>query len=138
LRDLARGIFPAILSDQGVVAALQVHATRAGGRLVLDTSAMEPGRRYGAQAEASVFFGITSCLRHVDPGRGNGSVRVALADGDGRLAFRVLGRPEEVGDGELQDVRDRLEAVGGTFTTEHDGRGGVALEGWAPLVMAPA
>lgn len=131
LRELARGIFPAILSDQGVVAALRVYAGRAGS-VAIESDGVE-ARRFDPGVESSLYFGITACLRHVGAGRsGDLPVRIALADRDGRLSFTVSG--EDTGDehDELQDVRDRLEAIGGEFKIERDRGGRVVLSGWTP------
>ena len=69
MRELASGIHPAVLTDLGVVAALEALAARLGTRVRLDVPA--PVRRHSAEVEAAAYFSaseaITNALKHAAP-----------------------------------------------------------------------
>lgn len=117
LRELASGIHPAVLTDLGLVAALQALVTRLGTRVRLDVPA--PVRRHSPEVEAAAYFSaseaITNALKHAAPA----TVRVCVVDGDARLVVRVgddgPGGADSGGSG-LLGVRDRLASVDGILT----------------------
>ena len=87
MRELASGIHPAVLTDLGLVPALQALATRLGTRVQLEV--LGPVRRHPPEAEAAAYFSaseaITNALKHAAPA----SARVSVEDGDGQLVVRV-------------------------------------------------
>jgi len=117
MRELASGIHPAVLTDLGVVAALEALAARQGTRVRLDVPA--PVRRHAPEVEAAAYFSaseaIANALKHAAPA----AVHVSVADSDGRLVVRVgddgPGGADSGGSG-LLGVRDRLASVDGTLT----------------------
>ncbi len=125
MRELAAGIHPAVLTDLGLVAALQALATRLGTRVRLDVP--RPVGRYSPETEAAAYFSaseaITNALKHAAPA----SALVSIEDGDGRLVVRVSddgpGGADPGGSG-LLGVRDRLASVDGTLSvTSRPGTG---------------
>ena len=125
MRELASGIHPAVLTDLGLVPALEALAARLGTRVVLDVP--RAVRRHSAAAEAAAYFSaseaITNALKHAAPA----SARVSVRDDDGRLVVHVCddgpGGADSEGSG-LLGVRDRLASVDGTLTVASDpGRG---------------
>ena len=125
MRELASGIHPAVLTDLGLVPALEALAARLGTRVVLDVP--RAVRRHPAAAEAAAYFSaseaITNALKHAAPA----SARVSVRDDDGRLVVHVCddgpGGADSQGSG-LLGVRDRLASVDGTLTVASDpGRG---------------
>jgi signal transduction histidine kinase len=125
MRELASGIHPAVLTDLGLVAALQALAGRLGPRVRLDVPA--PVRRCSPEVEAAAYFSateaITNSLKHAAPA----PVDVTVVDRDDRLVVQVHddgpGGADVTGSG-LLGVRDRLAAVDGTLTvTSPEGRG---------------
>ena len=117
MRELASGIHPAVLTDLGLVPALEALAARHGTRVQLDVP--RPVRRHSPEAEAAAYFsaseGITNALKHA----GSASARVSVVDGKDRLVVRVCdegpGGADSRGSG-LVGVRDRLASVDGTLT----------------------
>lgn len=119
LRDLASGIHPAVLTDQGLVAAVVALA----GRLPLPVTIESPngaGGRMDQQVEAAAYFGIaealTNVLKHADARRA--WVRLAHADGQLAVEIRDDGRGFDTTATRqrgLSGLRDRLEALEGTL-----------------------
>ena len=127
LRDLARGIYPPLLADKGLGAALEAQARKAAMPV-----AVEPNRigRYPRPIEAAVYFCTLEALNNVAKYAEASSVKVDLSDEDGELQFRIVddGRGfdtsvTDYGTG-LQGMADRLDAVGGTLDVRSEpGRG---------------
>jgi len=135
LRDLARGIYPPLLADQGLVAALESQARKAA----LPVEVVGEGiGRYPQEVEAAVYFCCLEALQNIAKYANATSARVRLADRDGTVSFEVTddGKgfdPEHtpLGTG-LQGMKDRLEALGGTFTVESSPDTGTAVAGAIP------
>jgi signal transduction histidine kinase len=118
LRDLARGIYPPLLADQGLVVALEGQARKAA--LPVEVEGEGIGR-YPQEVEAAVYFCCLEALQNVAKYANASTARVRLADLDGTVTFEVTDDgtgfdPEHtpLGTG-LQGMRDRLEALGGTL-----------------------
>ena len=62
LRDLARGIYPPLLADQGLSAALQAQARKAAVPVTVDADSIG---RYPQEAEAAVYFCCLEALQNV-------------------------------------------------------------------------
>lgn len=117
MRELASGIHPAVLTDLGVVAALEALAARQGTRVRLDVPA--PVRRHSPEVEAAAYFSaseaITNALKHAAPA----AVHVSVADSDGPLVVQVRDDGPggaDIGGSGLMGVRDRLASVDGSLT----------------------
>ena len=136
LRALARGIFPAVLADQGVVPALQAHVLQAGLPVEIVIEG-HPGR-FDPNAEASVFFCVVQALADAGTYASGSHVTVRLTAGVDQLAFSVVDdgpgvdprRPAQGAD--IQDMRDRVEAVGGGFEAGSTLGQGTVVSGWVP------
>ena len=117
MRELASGIHPAVLTDLGVVAALEALAGRLGTRVRLDVPA--PVRRHSPEVEAAAYFSaseaITNALKHAAPA----AAHVSVVERDGHLVVLVRdagpGGADASGTG-LLGVRDRLASVDGTLS----------------------
>ena len=116
LRELARGIHPAVLSDRGLDAALLALAHRAP--LPVEVGEM-PEERLPEQVEAAAYYVVAESLTNVaryseasrakvDITRNNGTVRIRIAD-DG-----VGGADPTRGSG-LKGLADRIAALDGHF-----------------------
>ena len=138
LRDLARGIFPPLLADRGVLGALEAHASKASLSLRIDIDGLAAGQRFDPQAEASVFFCLVEALHDARHRPAGGPVAVRLAAGEGRLAFEVadtgpgIGRGGPVTGPDLQGMRDRVEAVGGELEVRSSPGQPLVVSGWVP------
>ncbi len=113
LRDITRGVFPAQLARSGLPIALGslLARTDSTGRLVLDDFAT--GRRFDAAVEAAAYF----CVAEVTSGLGDPVVvTLTVRDDQLRLVVRANGR----GGLTLDQVRDRVEAAGGSVSIHSD------------------
>jgi signal transduction histidine kinase len=135
LRDLARGIYPPLLADKGLGAALESQA-----RKVTVPVAVEPNGigRYPAEVEATVYFCVLEALQNVVKYADASDVKVRLSPEDGSLVFRVTddGRgfdPATAGRGAgLQNMGDRVEALGGTLEVRSSPGHGTTIVGRLP------
>jgi signal transduction histidine kinase len=134
LRELARGIHPAVLTDQGLRAAVQTLTGRATVPVsaVLDIDAGLP-----AQVEAAVYYVIAEALTNVTKyaaataadvavSSDASGVRVAVAD-DG------VGGADPAGGSGLRGLADRVEALGGRLAVRSPATGGTRVEAWIPV-----
>jgi len=114
LRELARGIHPAILTDQGLQPALEALAARTP--IPVDLGAM-PTERLPASVEAAAYFVVAESLTNVTKyaRAAQASVRVARDDGFAVVEVRddgVGGADPKVGTG-LRGLADRVAALDG-------------------------
>jgi signal transduction histidine kinase len=118
LRDLARGIYPPLLADKGLAAALEAQARKAAVPVQVDADGLG---RYTRDVESAVYFCVLECLQNIAKHAEASSAAVSLAQHDGRLEFAVTddGRgfdPEATGYGTgLQGIADRVDAIGGAL-----------------------
>ena len=134
LRELARGIHPAVLSRHGLAPALDGLAARAPVPVTLEAGGAE---RLPAPVESAAYFVVAEALVNVAKyaGATQASVRVARA-GD-RLTVDVAddgvgGADAERGSG-LRGLADRVAALDGTLTVDSPVGGGTRLRAELPL-----
>ena len=136
LRDLARGIYPPLLADQGLAAALAAQARKAS--LPVEVRADVVGR-YPQEVEAAAYFSCLEALQNVAKYAHASRAVVTLSDGDGRLTFEVADDgagfdPSRVGYGTgLQGIADRLGALAGTLSVSSSQQVGTTVTGVIPL-----
>lgn len=136
LRDLARGIYPPLLADQGLPAALE-----AQGRKAVVPVRVEPDGvgRYPQEIESTVYFCVLEALQNVGKYANANEVTVRLNEADGLLAFEVRDdgvgfelAAVELGTG-LTGMADRVEAVGGVFELDSAPGRGTTIAGRLPI-----
>jgi signal transduction histidine kinase len=132
LRDLARGIYPPLLIDEGLGAALDAQARRS---LVPTTIRADGLGRYAPEVEAAVYFSCLEALQNVAKYAKANSATVILAQSNGHLTFEVVddGRgfdpaAERTGTG-LQGIADRLGALHGEVTIRSEPGAGTRVRG---------
>jgi len=132
LRDLARGIYPPLLIDEGLGAALDAQARRSP---VPTTVRADGLRRYAPEVEAAVYFSCLEALQNVAKYAEASSATVILAQSNGHLTFEVMddGRgfdptAERTGTG-LQGIADRLGALHGEVTIRSEPGAGTRVRG---------
>jgi signal transduction histidine kinase len=137
LRDLARGIYPPLLADRGLVAALEAQARKAA---VPTTVEGEGIGRFGQDVEAAVYFSCLEALQNVAKYAQASSARIALANGSGSLIFTITDdgvgfdtADTSYGTG-LQGIADRLESLDGGLEIRSDPGGGTTVAGRIPVV----
>jgi signal transduction histidine kinase len=114
LRQLAHGIYPPLLKDQGLVPALR--AQTAKSPVPVDVVSSSVGR-YAAEIEAAVYF---ACLEALRPAAGPSRVSVSADDGVLRFAVSAPGSASD----SVQAIEDRVEALGGILHRSADGIAG--------------
>ena len=118
LRDLARGIYPPLLADQGLGAALQAQARKAPLPVTVEVAV---DTRYPQAIESAVYFCCLEALNNIAKYANAGRATVRIARDNGQLRFEVAddGRGFDVGSTThgtgLQGMADRLDALGGRF-----------------------
>jgi signal transduction histidine kinase len=136
LRDLARGIYPPLLADQGLAAALTGQARKAS--LPVEVHAGGIGR-YPQEVEAAAYFSCLEALQNVAKYAHASRAVVTLSDGDGQLMFEVTDDgagfdPSRVGYGTgLQGIADRLGALAGTLSVSSSENAGTTVAGVIPV-----
>ena len=131
LRDLARGIYPPLLADQGLAAALDAQARKSPLPVSIDPDG--PGR-YSQDVESAVYFCVLEALNNVAKYAEASRVTVHLSDREGTLRFEVVddGRGFEssssYGTG-LRGMADRMDAVGGTLRVASEPGHGTSVIG---------
>jgi signal transduction histidine kinase len=133
LRELARGIHPAVLSDHGLAAALEALAARAP--VPVEVTGV-PATPLGEAIEAAAYFvtaeALTNVAKHADARRafvqlslGSDCLRVEIRD-DG------VGGADPAGDG-LHGLCDRVEALDGQLEVESPPGAGTSVTVLLPL-----
>jgi signal transduction histidine kinase len=133
LRELARGIHPAVLTETGLAGAIQALAERSP---VATTITAVPASRYPAQIEATAYFVVSEALANVAKHAAASSTRVTIRELTGRLVVQVSddgpggARPE--GGSGLRGLADRVAAAGGALRIESSPGSGTHLEADIP------
>jgi signal transduction histidine kinase len=135
LRDLARGIYPPLLADRGLPAALEAQARKAAVPVTIESNGVG---RYTQEAEAAAYFCVLEALQNAAKYAEASTVTVRLRQENGNLMFEVRddGRGFDSattppGSG-LQNMRDRLEALGGAVEVESAPGSGTTVSGRIP------
>jgi signal transduction histidine kinase len=136
LRDLARGIYPPLLADKGLVAALEAQARKSP--IPAEVSPDGIGR-YDQALEAAVYFSILEALQNAAKYSDAARVSVALAQANGDLTFEVRDNgvgfdSSQTGYGTgLQGIADRLRALDGTLEVRSAPGAGTTIAGSVPV-----
>ena len=120
LRDVAHGIYPHVLSDFGMVAALQQVARAAGGAVSVRGNAVG---RHPAELESAIYYCCREAIQNASKHGGPAvQIMVSLHEDAHTVGFEVSddGRgfdlAESSGGRGLQHMRDRIAAVGGQLS----------------------
>jgi signal transduction histidine kinase len=139
LRDLARGIYPPLLADKGLAAALQSQARKSSVPVSIEPDGIG---RYPQEAEAAVYFSCLEALQNVSKYAEASSATIRLSQSSGTLTFEVIDDgigfdPVTASRGSgLQGIADRVAALGGEVTIRSAPGDGTTVVGHVP-VRAP-
>ena len=139
LRELARGLYPPILAQDGLLAAIEAQARRTPVPVEV---ASGPLPRYSQETEAGVYFCVLEALQNTVKHANATKAAVSIEQRDGRLVFSVTddGRgldPERERSGSgMQNMRDRIEVLGGELQVESSPGVGTRVNGSIPVVKA--
>ncbi len=139
LRDLARGIYPPLLADKGLVVALESQARKATVPVHVDAERIG---RYPQEIEAALYFCTLEALQNVQKYASASAVEVRLREDGGQVHVDVIddGRGFDVsivrrGAG-LTNMEDRLDALGGSLHLESTLGSGTTLRAAVPVPHA--
>jgi signal transduction histidine kinase len=137
LRDLARGIHPAILTNRGLPAALEDLASRATVPVEVVAA---PDERLPDPVEAAAYFVVSECIANIGKHAEATSATVSVTDADDHLNVVVAddgvgGASLEDGSG-IQGLADRVGALSGTLTVESPPGQGTRVVASIPLSEA--
>ena len=133
LRELARGIHPAILSDRGLEAAVESLAQRAPLPVQIDASV---DGRLPDPVEAAAYFVVSEALTNVVRHSGADRAEVGIRRDNGRLVVEVAddgsGGADPAGSG-LRGLADRVAALDGRLRVDDPAGGGTIVRADIPL-----
>jgi signal transduction histidine kinase len=135
LRDLARGIYPPLLADKGLPAALEAQARKSPVPVSVQPDGVG---RYGPDVESAVYFCCLEALNNVAKYAEASTVEIRLRQDEDELRFEVVddGRGFDTaakgGGTGLQGMADRLDAVGGMLEVRSAPDGGTIVSGVVP------
>jgi signal transduction histidine kinase len=135
LRDLARGIYPPLLADRGLAAAVEAQARKVPVLVSVEADGIG---RYPQEVEAAAYFCVLEALQNVTKYAEASRVIVQMGEDNGLLTFSVSddGQGFDVagtrrGTG-LQNMADRVEALGGHLEVRSGPGEGTILIGRIP------
>jgi signal transduction histidine kinase len=136
LRDLARGIYPPLLAEKGLAAALRSQA----GKATLPVRVEADGvARYPQEIEAALYFCTLEALQNVQKYAAASAVDVCVSESNGQVCIQVTddGQGFDVstatrGAG-LTNMEDRLDTLGGTLELESTRGTGTRLRARVPV-----
>jgi signal transduction histidine kinase len=139
LRDLARGIYPPLLADKGLEAAIDAQARKASMSVQVVADGAD---RYPPEVEATVYFCVLEALNNVAKYAEAGDASVELSHHGDALTFQVRddGKGFDTsaptrGTG-LQGMVDRMEAVRGRLRIDSGTGRGTTVVGVIPIPKA--
>jgi signal transduction histidine kinase len=136
LIGLSRGIYPHLLSEKGLPAALR--SAVESSPMSVEVTERGVGR-YPASVEAALYFCSLEALQNAAKHSGSRSVRVHLDDGSELLTLTVeddgIGFEPAASSGGagLANMRDRIEAVGGTLRLDSRAAAGTRITAALPI-----
>jgi len=135
LRELARGIHPAVLTERGLAPAIETLASRAPVPVEIEGSL--PEGRLPAIAEATAYFTVSEALTNVAKYASASHATVRLARADGALVVEIRddgvgGAAASTGSG-LAGLADRVGACDGSLSVESPPGEGTLIRAVLPL-----
>jgi signal transduction histidine kinase len=138
LRELAHGIHPPVLSDNGLVAALESRVTRFPLTVEIVADDGLRAERFSEDVEGTAYFVACESLTNVAKHAGTDGARVRLSRFYNLLCLAVddSGRgfmPNGARSGGLANIRDRVESLHGRLTIESQVGAGTSIRAELPL-----
>jgi signal transduction histidine kinase len=129
LRDLAQGIHPTVLSDRGLVEAIQDRVSRMPASVTIEATEQLRGARFPQAIEGAAYFtvceGLANAMKHASASRL--AVRLDTQEGDLCLEISDDGTgfdDRHVSRSGLSGLQDRIDALGGSLeVSSTPGRG---------------
>lgn len=144
LRELAQGIHPSVLTDSGLVAALEAQADRAAIPVLVEADARTAATRLDPELEGAAYFVAAEAIANAAKHSGAGAILVRLhLDRAGlHLLVRDDGAgfdPDTAARGRgLAHLADRVDAAAGSLRIDSRPDGGCSVEAHFPVVAIEA
>ena len=133
IRELARGIHPALLTEAGLGPALQSLAERAP---VPTRVAAAPAARFPASVEATAYFVVSECLTNIAKHSRASMATISAREQGDELVLEVLddgvGGAQMANGSGLAGLKDRVTALGGRLTIESARDSGTTVKASIP------
>ena len=139
LRELARGIYPPLLAEQGLAAALKSQAAKATLPITVNAEGLG---RHSQDVEAAVYFCVLEALQNVQKYAHASGVEVGISEVDGSVHFAVTDDGDGFDTGAtrrgsgLTNMGDRLDALGGWLELTSQPGTGTTVSGSVPVASA--
>lgn len=137
IRSLARGLYPALLEEDGLVSAVRTIAEVAPVPVAVHSNDVG---RFNSELEAAAFFCISEAITNAAKHGGAKPVAVRITASESELEFEVSDdgpgfdrSTARMGSG-LRNMSDRIDAVGGILTIESKPGNGTRIKARLPLV----
>jgi signal transduction histidine kinase len=139
LRSLAQGVYPPLLAEHGLAEALKSAARACSVPVATD---VRRSGRYPPEIETAIYFCCREALQNVAKHAGAGAAaRLRLWEDGSLLRFEVsdsgvgFGAAAAAGNG-VENMHDRVEAVGGSLELRSRAGSGTIVRGSVPLASA--
>jgi PAS domain S-box-containing protein len=133
LRELARGIHPAVLTDRGLEAAVETLA----GRSPVPVEVSVPAERLPGPVEAAAYYVVAEALTNVAKYAQASAAHVRVSRDNGRALVEVsddgIGGADAGGGSGLRGLADRVAALDGTLEVESPPGGGTRIRADLPV-----
>ena len=136
LRSLALGIYPPLLEEQGIAAALAAQYLRSSLPVRMEADGIG---RYPIELEAAIYFCALEALQNAAKYANATAITIAFRERDGALEFSVADDgggfdPGSNGTGTgIQGMRDRMAVFGGDAEIESSPGQGTIVRGRVPV-----
>ncbi|MFI7706423.1 histidine kinase [Nonomuraea sp. NPDC049480] len=138
LRELAAGIHPAVLSQGGLVEAVEGRCSRLPVRTTVTSAPELRSRRFADEIEGAMYFTVSEAVANALKHAGATTIDVRLSHADGRLRAAVAddGKgfdPRTAARRGLATLADRLDALGGGLDLDSEPGKGTRMNAWVPV-----
>lgn len=134
LRELARGIHPAVLTERGLPDALETLAIRSPVPVEVERA---PQERLGPQVEAAIYYFVAESLTNVAKYARARVASVRVVQEDGNVVAEVeddgVGGADAADGSGLSGLADRIEALDGTLVVDSPRGGPTILRATIPV-----
>jgi signal transduction histidine kinase len=138
LRELARGIHPAVLTDRGLEPALQALASRAPVPVTVDTNSTD---RLPSSVESAAYFVVSEALTNVAKYARATQATVAVRRENGHVVVDVtddgVGGADAAQGSGLRGLADRVAALDGTLSLDSPAGRGTHVHAEIPFGASP-
>ena len=137
LRELAHGIYPPLLADNGLGDALRAAANRSPLAVTVTTDGIG---RYSEGIETAIYFCCLEALQNAGKHAAGATVQIRLWEESGGLLFSVgddgpgFDAAQARGGHGFVNMSDRLGAIGGTVRWESQPGHGATISGSVPVI----